>query len=134
MVQRLRLHAPNAGGPGSIPGQGTRSHIPQIRPGAAKQITTFSFKISISKKKIYQFKTIFKKRKPLHKPAVSKLRNTVESPGTIFNVPNSRPQPRPIKSPSGGEAWASGVFEAPQVISMCSQAWGTTGTHHGFPL
>ena len=23
----LRLHAPNAGGPGSIPGQGTRSHI-----------------------------------------------------------------------------------------------------------
>ncbi|TEA31764.1 hypothetical protein DBR06_SOUSAS14110001, partial [Sousa chinensis] len=25
VVQRLRLHAPNAGGPGSIPGQGTRS-------------------------------------------------------------------------------------------------------------
>ncbi|TEA32356.1 hypothetical protein DBR06_SOUSAS5210050, partial [Sousa chinensis] len=23
--------APNAGGPGSIPGQGTRSHIPQLR-------------------------------------------------------------------------------------------------------
>ena len=27
MVQWLRLHAPNAGDPGSIPGQGTRSHM-----------------------------------------------------------------------------------------------------------
>ena len=26
VVQWLRLHTPNAGGPGSIPGQGTRSH------------------------------------------------------------------------------------------------------------
>ncbi|TEA34794.1 hypothetical protein DBR06_SOUSAS11910017, partial [Sousa chinensis] len=26
VVQWLRLHAPNGGGPGSIPGQGTRSH------------------------------------------------------------------------------------------------------------
>ena len=31
MVQWLRLHAPNAGGPGSIPGQGTRSHMPQLK-------------------------------------------------------------------------------------------------------
>ena len=31
MVQRPRLHASNAGGPGSIPGQGTRSHMPQLR-------------------------------------------------------------------------------------------------------
>ena len=29
--QWLRLHAPNAGGPGSIPGQGTRSHMPQLK-------------------------------------------------------------------------------------------------------
>ena len=50
VVHWLRLHAPNAGGPGSIPGQGTRSHmpqrrsrtrqqrshVPQLRPGAAK--------------------------------------------------------------------------------------------------
>ena len=28
--QWLRLHAPNAGGPGSIPGQGTRSHTWQL--------------------------------------------------------------------------------------------------------
>ena len=43
VVQGLRLHAPNAGGPGSIPSQGTRSHMPQLRahmlqliPGTAK--------------------------------------------------------------------------------------------------
>ncbi|TEA40834.1 hypothetical protein DBR06_SOUSAS19710043, partial [Sousa chinensis] len=31
VVQWLRLHAPNAGGLGSIPGQGTRSPMPQLR-------------------------------------------------------------------------------------------------------
>ncbi|TEA39003.1 hypothetical protein DBR06_SOUSAS1710095, partial [Sousa chinensis] len=31
VVQWLILHAPNAGGPGSISGQGTRSHMPQLR-------------------------------------------------------------------------------------------------------
>ena len=31
VVQWLRLCAPNAGGPGLIPGQGTISHIPQLR-------------------------------------------------------------------------------------------------------
>ena len=31
MVQGLRLCAPNTGGPGSIPGQGTRFHMSQIR-------------------------------------------------------------------------------------------------------
>ena len=36
MVQWLRLCAPSAGGLGSIPGQGTRSHRPQLRPGTAK--------------------------------------------------------------------------------------------------
>ena len=30
MVQWLRLRTPNTGGPGSIPGQGTRSHMPQL--------------------------------------------------------------------------------------------------------
>ena len=30
MVQWLRLHTPKAGGPGSIPGQGTRSHMLQL--------------------------------------------------------------------------------------------------------
>ncbi|TEA31318.1 hypothetical protein DBR06_SOUSAS710082, partial [Sousa chinensis] len=38
VVQWVRLHSPNAGGPGSIPGQGTGScmlqlsvHMPQLR-------------------------------------------------------------------------------------------------------
>ena len=31
VVQWLRLHAPNARSPGSIPGQGTGSHMPQLR-------------------------------------------------------------------------------------------------------
>ena len=31
VVQWLRLHAPSAGGCGSIPGQGTRFHMPQLR-------------------------------------------------------------------------------------------------------
>ena len=30
-VQWVRLHAPNAGGPGLIPGRGTMSHMPQLR-------------------------------------------------------------------------------------------------------
>ena len=32
----LRHHALNAGGPGSIPGQGTRFHMPQLRPNTVK--------------------------------------------------------------------------------------------------
>ena len=31
VVQWLKLHAPNAEGPGLIPGQGTRSHISQLK-------------------------------------------------------------------------------------------------------
>ena len=31
VVQCLRFHAPSAGSPGSIPGQGTRSQRPQLR-------------------------------------------------------------------------------------------------------
>ena len=34
MVQWLRLHAPNAGGPGLIPGQGTRSRMLQLEDPA----------------------------------------------------------------------------------------------------
>ena len=36
VVQWLRLHTSNAEGPGSIPGKGTRSHMPQLRPSVAK--------------------------------------------------------------------------------------------------
>ncbi|TEA33367.1 hypothetical protein DBR06_SOUSAS8010242, partial [Sousa chinensis] len=39
VVQWLRLHAPNAGGPGSIPSWGTRSHMSQVKiPHAAMKI------------------------------------------------------------------------------------------------
>ena len=38
MIQWLRLHAPNAGGLGSIPGEGTRSHRKQLRSVAAREI------------------------------------------------------------------------------------------------
>ena len=37
VVQWLRLHSPNAGFWGSIPGQGTRSHVLQLIPGAVKK-------------------------------------------------------------------------------------------------
>ena len=36
VVQWLRLWAPNAEGPGFIPGQETRSHMLQLRPGTVK--------------------------------------------------------------------------------------------------
>ena len=35
-AQLLRLHTSKAGGMGLIPGQGTRSDMPQLRTGAAK--------------------------------------------------------------------------------------------------
>ena len=39
VVQWVRLCTPNAGGQGSIPGQGTRSHMPQLKiPHAAAKI------------------------------------------------------------------------------------------------
>ena len=42
MAQWLRLGTPNAGGPGSIPGQGTRSRMPQLKmiPRAAPKDPT----------------------------------------------------------------------------------------------
>ena len=36
VIQWLKFHSPNAGGQGSIPGQGTRPHMPQLEiPHAA---------------------------------------------------------------------------------------------------
>ena len=62
MVQWLRLHAPNGGSLGSIPDQRTRSHMPQLRPSAAKQINKNLFKNYIvgagaGKKKLHSNKT-----------------------------------------------------------------------------
>ena len=38
MVQWLRFHSPNEGGPGSIPGQGTISHVLQLRASLVAQM------------------------------------------------------------------------------------------------
>ena len=54
MVQGLRLHDPNAGGLNSIPGQGTRLHMPQLKIPRAETKTQHS-KINKNKK--------FRKRK-----------------------------------------------------------------------
>jgi len=52
VVQWLRVHDPNACGLSSIPGQETRSHMPQLRSGAAKQINVFKKGNNISKEVI----------------------------------------------------------------------------------
>ena len=50
VVQWLRFCAPNAGGPGSIPRQGTRSHVLQLKiPHSATK--TWSSQINIFEKK-----------------------------------------------------------------------------------
>ena len=46
MIQWLGLHTPRAGGPGSIPGQGTRSHMPQLRVHMLQQRLNVNSKIS----------------------------------------------------------------------------------------
>ena len=50
VVQWLRLRAPNAGGPGSIPGQGTRSHMHDTTksPHEAMKIARAASKIQSS--------------------------------------------------------------------------------------
>lgn len=58
MVEWLRLHAANAGEAASIPGQGTRLHVLQLRPVAAKQIN------SLKERKKFQ---IIQKHFILHK-------------------------------------------------------------------
>ena len=77
MVQWLRLHAPNAGGLGSIPGQGTRSctlqlraRMPQLKDPHAATKTRRS-PINIKKKKSLGDKVHFKKKK---NTAVEELR------------------------------------------------------------
>ena len=55
VVQRLRLHTANAGSPGSILGQGTRSHMLQLNIPHAATKTQYSKYI------------IFKKSAPLKK-------------------------------------------------------------------
>ena len=58
VVQWLRLHTPNAGGLGLIPGWGTRSHMPQLRVCMLQQglkILDATTKTQYSKKKKIPF-------------------------------------------------------------------------------
>ena len=49
VVQQLRLRTPNAGGPGSIPGQGPRSRMPQLKvPHAAMKVLHTATKTQLS--------------------------------------------------------------------------------------
>ena len=52
MVQWLKLHVPSAGGPGSIPGQGIRPHLPHQRSKIPRAVTkTWHGQINIKKKR-----------------------------------------------------------------------------------
>ena len=55
VVQWLRLHTPNAGGLISIPGQGTSSHMPQLKDSAClsenRRFCAFQLRPSAAKKK-----------------------------------------------------------------------------------
>ena len=63
VVQGLRLHAPNVGGPDSIPGQGNRSHMPQLKkiPHAATKIQHAAMKIPRSQINTLKKNFFFKK-------------------------------------------------------------------------
>ena len=50
VAQWLRLCTPNAEGPGSIPGQGARSHRLQVRPGTAEKLKK---QIKYSKRQVH---------------------------------------------------------------------------------
>ena len=63
MVQWLRLLAPNAGGPGSIPDHGPRSYMPQLRvcmPQERWKIPQATTKTQNSQINKYFFKNNFK--------------------------------------------------------------------------
>ena len=47
VVQWIRLYAPNAGGPGSIPGQGTRSHMHAATKTQCNQINKISKMLTV---------------------------------------------------------------------------------------
>ena len=51
MVQSLRLYTPKAGGPGSVPGQGPRSHMPQLKP--AKDTTKKEKRLHTELKRVF---------------------------------------------------------------------------------
>ena len=117
VVQWLRLCAPDTGGLGLIPGQGTRSHMPQLRLYAAKLI-----KINVRKKKVHSLKKKKKKeRKHVpHNPSLSSMSHKIHLQAkcaknliSLFGT-NASPNPmltmdiKAIISPKG--FWDDGRF------------------------
>ena len=66
LVQWLSLHAPNAGGPGSIPSQGTRSHMLQLR--------VHMLQLRLSTAKYIHLKKRYRKKAAINNPR-RKIRN-----------------------------------------------------------
>ena len=66
LVQWLTFYIPHAGGPSRIPRQGTRSCVPELRPGTAKQI----LKIERERDKSISITLVFKKKKIPYKFSV----------------------------------------------------------------
>ena len=79
MVQWLQLCAPNAGGPGSIPGQGTRSHAAAKnwhgqRNNCLKNLERCALRGG-KKKKTLSIERSFKEQRTIHNISTSKEYN-----------------------------------------------------------
>ena len=84
VVQWLRLWGPNADDPGLIPDQRTRSHRPQLRPGAAKKIIVNEY----IKKERKKAKPFIKKKKKRNK-TIRKLTGSLMVRILSFHRPDS---------------------------------------------
>ena len=103
VVPWLRLCAPDAGGLGSIPGRGTRSHTLQPRPGAGPKTPTKS---------------------PEHRfgdaACLGACRRAVGGGGARSSLPSSAHRERVLCSRGG--VWGPG---------LCAAAWGRSGKRPG---
>ena len=79
MVQWLRLLAPNTGGLGSIPGQGTRSHVPQLKDLACHNEDQRSPELQLRPSAARQISIEKKVPQRLHCISTSSLRPTTPS-------------------------------------------------------
>ena len=96
MVQGLRFRTSNAGGPGLIPGQGTRSRMPQLRSSTGS----------------FLFFVFFYKRSSRSFPGGSVVKNHPASSGDTGSIPD----PGRSHMPQSNETCA------PQLLSLCSGA------------
>ena len=101
VVQWLRLCTPNAGGLGSIPGGGTRSHMLQLRVHQPQQRMTIPR--AVTKTWCNRINKLKKKEKETEKPAASQLVSSTEARPAEANR-----SPRPLLStgqPSPAAGW-----------------------------